>query len=93
MNPPPIPLWEVPDGFDPALQTVLTGLPSAVTENDVGVAYRAGDRSTGGIDCLLGSRVNGTTLVWRPSWAQVQPGALTCTGETALDRQGVTPPH
>ncbi|MFF1613074.1 hypothetical protein ACFVYA_35355 [Amycolatopsis sp. NPDC058278] len=109
VNPPPIPLWEVPDGFDPALQTVLTGLPAAVIENDVlaalarsmpaprsfnpdtqtadraplrdvalrgddvGVAYRAGDRSTGGIDCLLGSRVNGTTLVWRPSWAQVQP--------------------
>jgi hypothetical protein len=60
---------------------------------DVGVAYRAGDRSTGGIDCLLGSRVNGTTLVWRPSWAQVQPGELPCTGKTALDRQGTTPPH
>lgn len=129
VNPPPIPLWEVPGGFDPALQTVLTGLPATVTQDDVlaalarsmpavrpfnpdtqtadraplqdvalrgadvGVAYRAGDRSTGGIDCLLGSRVKGTTLVWRPSWAQVQPGELTCTGETALDRQGTTPPH
>jgi hypothetical protein len=129
LDPPPIPLWEVPDGFDPALQTVLTELPASVTENDVlaaltrsmpgprpvnpdkqtperppvqdvalrgadvGVAYRAGDRSTGGIDCLLGSRVNGTTLVWRPSWAQVQPGELPCTGKTALDRQGTTPPH
>ncbi|MEV6825523.1 hypothetical protein [Amycolatopsis sp. NPDC051102] len=129
VNPPPIPRWDVPEGFDPALQSVLTGLPAAATENDVraalarsipaprafnpdtqtadraplqdialrgtdvGVAYRAGDRSTGGIDCLLGSRVNGATLVWRPSWAQVQPGELTCTGQTALDRQGTTPPH
>lgn len=129
VNPPPIPRWEVPEGADPALQSVLTGLPASVTENDVlaalarsmpaprsfnpdtqtadrapqqdvalrgadvGVAYRAGDRSTGGIDCLLGSRVKGATLVWRPSWAQVQPGELPCTAETALDRQGTTPPH
>jgi hypothetical protein len=65
----------------------------ALRGNDVGVAYRAGDRSTGGIDCLLGSRVGGSTLVWSPSWQQVQPGELPCTAETALDRQGVTPPH
>ncbi|MFG1645536.1 hypothetical protein ACGFMK_35085 [Amycolatopsis sp. NPDC049252] len=128
LDPPPIPVWEVPEGSDPALQSVLTSLPASVTDqdvsaalsrsmpsppldpetqtrgrppvqdvavrgNDVGVAYRAGDRSTGGIDCLLGSRVGGSTLVWRPSWAQVQPGELTCTAETALDRQGITPPH
>lgn len=128
LDPPPIPVWEVPEGFDQALQSVLTGLPASVTDqevsgalarsmpplrlgpetqtrgrppmqdvalhgNDVGVAFRAGDRSTGGIDCLLGSRIGGSTLVWRPSWAQVQPGELTCTAETALGRQGVTPPH
>lgn len=128
LKPPPIPLWEVPEGFDPTLQSVLAGLPASVTKDevltglshsmptppfdpetqtqgqaplqdvalrgtDVGVAYRAGDRSTGGIDCLLGSRVQGATLVWRPSWEQVQPGELPCTAQTALDRQGVMPPH
>ncbi|MGW5721935.1 hypothetical protein ACWEVP_37575 [Amycolatopsis sp. NPDC003865] len=128
LDPPPIPLWEVPEGFDSALRSVLTGLPASVTDqdvsaalgrsmppvpldpetqtrgrpplrdvavhgNDVGVAFRAGDRPTGGIDCLLGSRIGGSTLVWRPSWTQVQPGELTCTADTALGRQGVTPPH
>ncbi|WP_284745933.1 hypothetical protein [Amycolatopsis sp. RTGN1] len=97
LDPPPIPVWEVPEGFDPSLQSVLTGLPASVAEkevlaalarsmpappfdpetrtqgqaplqdvalrgNDVGVAYRAGDRSAGGIDCLLGSRVDGRPL-------------------------------
>lgn len=120
VNPPPIPLREVPDGFDPALRSVIAGLPAAVTENDVlaalarsmpgppsvnpdkqtpppppvqdvalrgtdvGVAYRAGDPSTYGTDCLLGSRVRGTTLVWRPEWDRVQSGAVPCTAETAL---------
>ena len=68
-------------------------LAVAVRGSDVGVSYRAGDRSTGGIDCLLGSRVEGTVLVWRPSWRQVQPGELPCAPVTALSRQGVTPPH
>jgi len=128
LGPPPIPVWEVPEGFDPSLRSVLTGLPASVTQdevlaflarsmpappfdpetqtqgqspaqdvalrgNDVGVAYRAGDRSTGGIDCLFGSRVQGATLVWRPSWEQVQPGELPCTADNALNRQGITPPH
>ncbi|MEU4523009.1 hypothetical protein AB0F52_30410 [Amycolatopsis sp. NPDC024027] len=70
-----------------ARKALETNLASA-TGNDVLAAL-----STGGIDCLLGSRVNGTTLVWRPSWAQVQPGELPCTGEAAPDRQGTTPPH
>jgi hypothetical protein len=48
---------------------------------------------TKGIQCLLGSRIQGNVLVWRPSWRQVQPGELTCTPETALSRDGVTPPH
>ncbi|MEU0533447.1 hypothetical protein [Amycolatopsis tolypomycina] len=34
LDPPPIPLREVPNSFDPALQSVLTGLPSTVTENE-----------------------------------------------------------
>lgn len=84
----------------PALQpdpdTNLTGPPPAVSVavrgTDVGVSYRAGD-STSGIDCLLGSRLQGNVLVWRPSWIQVQPGELTCDPETALSRQGVKPPH
>ncbi|QKV81799.1 hypothetical protein HUT10_48195 [Amycolatopsis sp. Hca4] len=118
LDPPPIPLREVPDGFDPALQSVLTGLPATVTDNDVlaaltrsmpgprsvktpepppaqdvalrgadvGVAYRAGDRTTYGTDCLLGSRVQGATLVWRPEWDRVQSGEVPCTAKTALDR-------
>jgi hypothetical protein len=126
LNPPPIPLWEVPDGLDPALRSVLTGLPASVTENDVlaalarsipappsvnlekqtpippplqdvalrgadvGVSYRTGDRSTEGIDCLLGSRVQGATLVWRPPLEQVQAGELPCTAQAALDRRGST---
>ncbi|WP_410614548.1 hypothetical protein [Amycolatopsis sp. lyj-109] len=129
VDPPPIPLREVPEGFDPALRSVLTGLPAAVAESDVlavlarsmpgprpvnpdkqtpeqppvqdvalrgadvGVAYRAGDRSTYGTDCLLGSRVQGATLVWRPSWDQVQSGEVPCTAKTALDRRGTTPPR
>jgi hypothetical protein len=122
VDPPPIPLREVPDGFDPALRSVLGGLPPSVTESDVvaalnrsmpgprsvnpdkqppdpppvqdvalragdiGVAYRAGDQSTYGTDCLLGSRVRGTTLVWRPEWNRVQSGEVPCTAKTALDR-------
>jgi hypothetical protein len=128
LNPPPIPPVEVPEGFDPTLQSVLTALPPSVTKddllarlarsmptvsvnpdkdvpwqppaqdvalrgNDVGVAYQAGDRSTGGIDCLLGSRVQGGTLVWRPAFEEVQRGELPCTAETALDRQGIKPPR
>ncbi len=54
---------------------------------DVGVSVRGAD------SCLLGSRVDGRVLVWRPSRVQVQPGELSCDPATALGRLGVTPPH
>ncbi|WP_410645345.1 hypothetical protein [Amycolatopsis sp. lyj-346] len=63
----------------------------ALRGDDVGVAYQVSDRSTGGIDCLLGSRVQGGTLVWRPAFEKIQPGQLPCTAQTALGRQGMTP--
>jgi hypothetical protein len=44
-------------------------------------------------ECLLGSRVAGRVLVWRPSRVQVQPGELSCDPSTALGREGITPPH
>ena len=125
LNPPPIPVWEVPESYNEPLRSVLTGLPATVTKDDVlaalsrsmpappvdpethvqgrapeldvairgadvGVAYRAGDRSSpGGVECLLAARLQGVTSVWSPPWRQVQPGELSCTAQTALDRQGI----
>ncbi len=54
---------------------------------DLGISVRGDD------GCLLGSRVDGTALVWRPSWVQVQPGELSCDPATALGRLGIDPPH
>lgn len=60
---------------------------------DVGVAYRTMDADTDNVDCLFGSRVNGTVRVWRPAGVQVRPGELTCSAAEALSLQGTTPPH
>ena len=56
---------------------------------DIGVALAAPDDHS----CLLGARINGKVLVWRPSRVQLQPGELTCGPGTALARQGTRPPH
>jgi hypothetical protein len=60
---------------------------AAVDGADLGISVRGDD------GCLLGSRVDGTALVWRPSWVQVQPGELSCDPATALSRLGIDPPH
>ena len=52
------------------------------TAADLGISVRGDD------GCLLGSRVDGTALVWRPSWVQVQPGELSCDPATALRPAG-----
>ena len=61
----------------------------AVDGADVGVALWEPD----GRVCLLGARVGGQVLVWRPSRVQLQPGELSCDPQTALARQGTRPPH
>ncbi|WP_051277401.1 hypothetical protein [Marmoricola sp. URHB0036] len=60
---------------------------AAVHGADIGISVRGDD------GCLLGSRVGGKALVWRPSWVQVQPGELSCDPATALGRLGIDPPH
>jgi hypothetical protein len=60
---------------------------AAVRGTDVGISVHGDDC------CLLGSRVHGRVLVWRPSREQVQPGELSCDPATALGRFGTTPPH
>jgi hypothetical protein len=65
-------------------------LPQVSTDGaDVGVAMLEPD----GRACLLGARVGGQVLVWRPSRVQLQPGELSCDPGTALARQGTRPPH
>jgi hypothetical protein len=56
---------------------------------NIGVALAAPDEQS----CLLGARIDGKVLVWRPSRVQVQPGELTCGPATALARQGMRAPH
>ncbi len=41
---------------------------------DIGVALWEPDTR----DCLLGARIGGKVLVWRPSRVQLQPGELSC---------------
>ena len=67
--------------------TLAPEIQVAEDGSDTGVSVRGED------NCLLGSRVDGTVLVWRPSRAQVQPGELSCDPQTALGREGITPPH
>ena len=74
-------------------ETGLRGLPptvdAAVDGRDVGVSLWA----AAGRGCLLGARVAGEVVVWRPSRVQLQPGELSCTAQTAVDLQGTAPPH
>ena len=64
--------------------------PQVVVDGaDIGVALFEPD----GRACLLGARVGGQVLVWRPSRVQMQPGELSCDPGTALARQGTRPPH
>jgi hypothetical protein len=64
--------------------------PQVVVDGaDVGVALWEPEGSA----CLLGARVGGKVLVWRPSRVQLQPGELSCDPETALARRGTRPPH
>jgi hypothetical protein len=68
----------------------LPPAPQVVTDgSDIGVALAAPDDHS----CLLGARIDGKVLVWRPSRVQVQPGELSCAPGTALARQGTRPPH
>lgn len=74
-------------------ETGLRDLPptveTAVSGVDVGVSLREGN--DGG--CLLGARVGGVVMVWRPDRVQLQPGELSCDPQTALHLQGTRPPH
>jgi hypothetical protein len=64
--------------------------PQVATDGaDIGVALFEPD-SRG---CLLGARIDGEVLVWRPSRVQTQPGELSCDPGTALARQGTRAPH
>jgi hypothetical protein len=68
----------------------LPPTPQVATDgSDIGVALAEPDDHS----CLLGARIDGTVLVWRPSRVQVQPGELSCEPGTALARQGMRPPH
>lgn len=68
----------------------LPPTPQVATDGaDIGVALAVPDDHS----CLLGARVDGKVLVWRPSRVQVQPGELSCAPGTALARQGTRPPH
>jgi hypothetical protein len=68
----------------------LLPAPQVATDGTgIGVALAAPDDHS----CLLGARIDGKVLVWRPSRVQVQPGELTCGPGTALARQGTRPPH
>jgi hypothetical protein len=77
-------------GTDPT--TGLPHLPPEVEADvrggDVGIAGEGYERS-----CVLGSRVDGDVLVWRPTRIQMMPGELTCDPSTALYRHGTSPPH
>lgn len=76
-----LPAAENPDVAPTSLVEVRAG--------DVGVSVSEGP----GHSCLLGARVGGRVLVWRPALVQVQPGELTCDPTTALALQGTAPPH
>jgi hypothetical protein len=71
----------------PAHGTLAPEVRVAARGGDLGVSVRGED------GCLLGSRVGGTVLVWRPSAVRVQPGELSCDPTTALGRLGIHPPH
>jgi hypothetical protein len=77
-----------PDAL-PGRRTRLPAPQVATDGSDIGVALAAPDDH----GCLLGARIDGKVLVWRPSRVQVQPGELTCAPGTALARQGTRPPH
>lgn len=63
----------------------LPPTPQVATDGtSIGVALAAPDNHS----CLLGARIDGKVLVWRPSRVQVQPGELSCAPGTALARQG-----
>jgi hypothetical protein len=71
----------------PARGTLAPEVRVAAQGSDVGVSVSGQD------GCLLGSRVDGEVLVWRPSRVQVQPGELSCDPATALGRMGIDHPH
>ena len=62
---------------------------TAVNGPDVGISLRASTAE----DCMLGARVGGKAMVWQPGRIQMQPGELTCDPQTALQLQGIQPPH
>jgi hypothetical protein len=77
-------------GDAPPGRRPLPPTPQVATDGaNVGVALAVPDDHS----CLLGARIDGKVLVWRPSRVQVQPGELSCAPGTALARQGMRPPH
>lgn len=74
---------------DPAVRGQPPPPEVAVDGADVGVALLEPDSR----DCLLGARLGGEVMVWRPSRVQMQPGELSCDPETALARLGTRPSH
>jgi hypothetical protein len=74
----------------PPGRRALPPTPQVSTDGtNIGVALALPDDHS----CLLGARIDGQVLVWRPSRVQVQPGELSCAPGTALARQGTRPPH
>jgi hypothetical protein len=71
------------------LRDLAPTVETTVRGTDVGVSLWEGP----GDGCLLGARVAGKVVVWRPSHIQLQPGELSCGPETALQLQGITAPH
>jgi hypothetical protein len=70
--------------------TDVVATPEVATRGgDIGVALFGPESRS----CLLGARVGGEALVWRPSRIQVQPGELSCDPQTALAKLGIHPPH
>jgi hypothetical protein len=81
------PVGASPVQLPPPRGTLAPEVRMATQGSDAGVSVRGEDA------CLLGSRIEGEVLVWRPSRVQVQPGELSCDPATALGRMGIDPPH
>ena len=81
----PAPLLDPSSG----LRNLPPTIDTAVIGADVGVSVRASSAQ----DCLLGARVAGKVMAWRPTQVQMQPGELTCDPQTALHLQGIHLPH
>jgi len=71
------------------LRNLPPAFDTAVKGADVGISLRGFSNE----DCLLGARLAGKVMTGRPSRIQLQPGELTCDPQTALQLEGIRPPH